>query len=329
VIPENLHNETEIRRFLLGEMREDERAAFEENFFANEDLFEQIRVCEDELIESYIRKTLDASELEKFEKNFLTTKNRRQRVAFTREMLAKLPEYKETAAAKKTETAAVQSTSVWTSIAYFFKTPKLAFGSAFALLVLVFGGWLLLRNPKQADIAQQITPTPTIEVTQTNQNLNLPSNQNVSVNLNTNTAENIPDNKNVSPNANRETPNNQNTNTQKQPPNGITPVLALFAGTVRSNGKMSELNLPKNAAGASLQLNLESNIYKIYMVEIVDADGNLVLKNNNLKARNSKINLFIPAAKLRRGDFIVRLSALNPQNENESVADYTFRVNRK
>jgi hypothetical protein len=53
------------------------------------------------------------------------------------------------------------------------------------------------------------------------------------------------------------------------------------------------------------------------------------LQNNNLKAKNSKINLFVPAQKLQKGDYIVKLSALNPQNENESVADYSFRVNRK
>ena len=118
-------------------------------------------------------------------------------------------------------------------------------------------------------------------------------------------------------------------NTPKQDSIGVAPVLALFAGTVRAEGKMSELNLPKNAPGANLQLNLESQDYKIYRVEIADPDGNLILQNNNLKAKNSKINLFVPAQKLQKGDYIVKLSALNPQNENESVADYSFRVNRK
>jgi hypothetical protein len=327
VIPENSDNETEIRRFLLGDMREDERSAFEERFVESADFFEEIRVSEDELIESYIRKTLSPGEKENFEKSFLTTKIRRRRVAFTREMLGKLPEYKEAAAVKKIETAAAQNPSVWNSIIDFFKTPKLAFGAAFALLVLIFGGWFLLRNPNQTDIVQQITPTPTVQIAQPNANQNLPANENVSNNLNTNASEKNPVNRNAS---NRETPNtNQNTNTPKQESGGIMPVLALFAGTVRSGGKMSELNLPENARGANLQLNLESRNYKIYRVEIVDADGNPVLKNNNLKAQNSKINLFVPAAKLRRGDYIVRLSALNPQNETESVADYTFRVNRK
>lgn len=319
--------EAEFRRFLFGEMSADDRSAFEAEFVADEDLFEQIRVVEDELIESYIRGTLSFIEKEKFERSFLTTKNRRERVAFTRAIFEKSARQKEIAAVK---TEVEENSSVWTSIANFFKAPKLVFGSAFALLILMFGGWFLLQSPNQTEIVKQITPTPTVQIAQTNE-IQIPSsNQNISVNANTNLAEKIPENKNVLPNVNRETPNgSQNSNTQKQTSNNITPVLALFSGIVRSNGKMSELTLPKNASGANLQLNLKDNIYKIYMVEIVDADGNLIFKNNNLKAKNSKINLFVPAAKLRRGDFMVRLSALNAQNENESVADYTFRINRK
>jgi hypothetical protein len=325
VIQDELKMEAEIRRFLLGEMSEDERSAFEEKFVENDELFERIRVVEDELIESYIRQTLSPVEKEKFEQSFLKTEQRRRRVEFTRTMFDKLAQ--PIAAVKKTETA-VAKPPVRALIADFFKTPKFAFGAAFALLVLIFGGWLLLRNQNQTEIARQITPTPTVQIEQTNQNQNLPQNQNNSVNINT--ADKNPDNKNALPNVNRETPSkNQNTNTQKQESPVITPVLALFSGAVRAEGKMPELNLPENARGANLQLNLESQDYKNYRVEIVDADGNLVLKNNNLKAKNSKINLFVPAAKFRRGDYIVKLSALNPQNETESVADYAFRVNRK
>ena len=92
---------------------------------------------------------------------------------------------------------------------------------------------------------------------------------------------------------------------------------------------MPELNLQKNASGVNLQLNFESRDYKIYQVEIVNPDGKLVFRNNRLIAGNSKINFFVPAAKLRQGDYMVKLSALNSQNEDESVADYYFRILQK
>ena len=328
MIQDELNNETEVRRFLLGELSESERTAFEEKFIADANLFEQISVVEDELIESYIRGTLPAAEKEKFEQNFLTTERRRSRVEFTRTMLDKLTEQKEIAVAKKTETAAVNP-SVWNSIVNFFKIPQLAFGAALAITLAAFGGWFLLKNSNKQEIARQATPTPTatVETIQPNSNQPVQPNQNSAANSNLKTPEAIETNVNNSGRKN-ETPN-KNSDTQKEKPVAVNPVLALFAGTVRSEGKTKTLNLPANANNVLLQLNLESADYKIYLTEIVNADGETVFKNDWLKAKKLTINFSVPAAKLLRGDYIVKLSALNPQNETESVADYTFRVNRK
>lgn len=106
-------------------------------------------------------------------------------------------------------------------------------------------------------------------------------------------------------------------------------MLALFAGTIRSEGKTSELNLPKNAQGANLLLNLESQDYQTYRAEIVDADGKVIYRSGKLKARNSKINAFVPSKNLKRGDYMLKLYGFNPTGEEESAADFQFRVNQK
>jgi len=307
-------------------MAEQERTAFEERFVADEGLFEQISVVEDELIESYVRGELTVAEKEKCESLFLSTEPRRRRVAFTRAMLEKLDEQKDSAAAVIARTA-TKNRAGWNGIVELFNTPRLAFGVAFALLLLVSGGWFLLRSPKQPDVAQTVSPTPAAEP---NQIRNDPTNENVPLNSNADIGGKIPDNKNAPTTVNKDLPGrNQNMSPSKQTSTIATPVLALFTGTVRSGGKMAELNLPKNAAGANLELNLESQDYKIYQVEIVDPDGVPVMQNNRLKAKTSKLNLFVPAKKLRRGDYIVKVSALNQQREIESVADYSFRIIQK
>lgn len=327
MIQDDLKNETEVRRFLLSELSEDARSAFEEKFVQDDGFFEQVRVVEDELIESYIRGTLPTAEREKFERSFLTTERRRKRVEFTRTMLNNLTEAKEIAAVKKIETVA-SSPSVWDSIAGFFKTPSLAFGAALAILLAAFGGWFLLRSSNTPEIVQQTTPTPapTVQTIQPNSNQTVQPNQNTAPNSDLKTPTIETNASNSEPK--KETPD-KNSNVQKPEAIQVNPVLALFAGTVRSEGKTKELNLPKNAGNVSLQLNLESADYKVYRAEIVTADGETVSQTNKLKPRNRKINFSVPAAKLQRGDYIVKLSALNPQNEIESVADYTFRVNRK
>ncbi len=112
---------------------------------------------------------------------------------------------------------------------------------------------------------------------------------------------------------------------KKSAPN---PVLALFAGTLRSEGVTNELKLLKNASGATLQLNLERVDYKNYQAVLTDADGNIVYQKSKLKAGKSKINLFIPSKNLTKGDYLIKLYGKNDLGENESAADFQFRVNR-
>ena len=324
MIEEKFDNEEEIRRFLLGEMTADERAAFEERFIAEDtDLFDRIGVIEDELIESYLRETLSPAEKVKFEQSFLTTESRRERVAFTRILFDKLAAEKETAA-KKTETAA-ENSSVWKSLVNFFKTPRFVLGAGFAILLLAFGLWfLVLRNPKNGDeIVRHGEPTPvvlpTAQITD--------KNQNAAVAANVNSADNLEANKTPAA-VNAETPN------KSQPketlPKPVVATLALFAGTVRSGGaKSSELNLTKETTGANFVLNLESSDYKIYRAEIVDADGRVVYRSGRLTVRKSSVNAYFPTAKLRKGDYFVKLYGFNAAGEEESAADFQFRVNQK
>ncbi|MEK7725345.1 MAG: hypothetical protein AAB336_13415 [Acidobacteriota bacterium] len=335
---DNLQNETEFRRFLLGGMTEDERIEFEGNFILDESLFENLRIAEDELIEQYLGGTLSDTEKSNFEANYLTTKLRRERVEFTRQMLAKF-KLQNVAVAEVKKTASVaENPSFLESLIAFFKQPGFAFGTAFALLLLGFGGWFLLRNPNQPiDIAQNTpTPTPQVLVSPTplvSENKNTePSNTGVNqpsqlTNKNTESANQRPK---VEANSNKKPAENV---TQEKPTptpsNSLITTLALFTGGVRSDGKTNELNLPKNSGGANLELNLESQDYKTYRAEIVDQNGKVIYRSGKLTAKNSKINAFVSAKNLTKGDFIVKVYGKNAKNEDESVADYQFRVSQK
>lgn len=314
---ENLYNETEIRRFLLGELEEKERLALEEKFLADEDFFVQIRVAEDELMEDYVRGKL--AEKEKFEREFLKTEKRRERVEFTRQMIAKLGEKPQTIKEK---------TSFLTSLTEFFGQPKFAFGVTFALLALIFGFWFLVirKTANEGEIVKQITPTPNI---QTNVNQTSTVNQNIVVNSNSNLTvnANLPEKPETNKTkTNTETPKKPKEQSKEIAPN---PVLALFAGGVRSDGKTNELNLPKTSKGANLLLNLETQDYQIYRTEIVDENGNVIYRSGKLRARNSKINTFVPSKNLKRGDYILKLYGFNSSGEEESAADFQFRVNQR
>lgn len=297
-------------------MSEDERTAFEESFFADENLFERIRVGEDELIESYVRGTLASPEREKFEKSFLATERRRERVRFTRAMLNNISGPHEIAAVKKIETT-MRHPSVWDSITNFFKTPKLAFSAAMMLLLIIFGGLFLLKNSarKETDIARQITPTPSGSVSPTTQNTetNKPPVNDIGENTNNN----------------RNIPNSGDHKKEVPPVKSVVVTLALFTGTTRSEGKAGELNLPKAAKGANLQLKLESQDYKTYRADIINADGKIIYQSGRLNPRHATVGLFAPARNLLAGDYLIKLYGFNSTAQEESAADYQFRVVRK
>lgn len=350
-MPTKLEKEKTIRRFLFGEMQEEERFEFEERFILDEALFDEVKVVEDELIEKYVREWMDPAERSKFEKKFLTTSKRRERVEFSRQMISRIEEQKEAVAVKKTLVTASDET-IWNELAAIFLTPKTAMAGALTLVIAVFGGWVLYRNlsDKQQVVKNENGENPTDTSTPTPQDTRetIPDNdQNDEVNENIEKPQDVgnqSENQKSSSKEKRQVKQKNNSKPKKPkvkekktpvpvktPPikkKARTPFLALFSGTLRSGGKNKVLTLPKEAKGATLQLNLDGVDYKIYSAQVTNADGNVVYQRGKLKARKSKITFNVPAKNLKNGDYIVKLNGKNDSGENESVADFQFRVKR-
>lgn len=340
-------NEKLIKRFLFGEMAEEERFDLEERFITDANLFEEIKIVEDDLIEKYVRGWMNPAEVSKFEKNFLTTNKRRERVEFSRQLINKLEGQKESVAVsvKKNENNS-EDISIWEKLAGLFSTPKIAMAGALALIIGILGSWFLyqnfnttnknivknensenIENPIEAASARPIDSPVEIPKTNQNNSVNIEDNSQINANKSNENANKTPQ-KTPTPNKTTEKPK-QTPIPQKTPPISKTapnPILALFGGTVRSEGKNNVLKLPKEAKAATLQLNLESVDYKNYSAQLTDADGNVLFQKENLKAGKSKINFNVPAKNLKRGDYIIKLFGKNESGENESVADFQFRV---
>lgn len=302
------------RRFFLGAMSEDERAAFEAAFVADQSMFDHVSVAEDELVEEYVRGHLSSGERETFEKNYLALPKNRERVEFTRAMIDKF------VVERAANVVVENKPSILTSLAAFFAGNRLAVGSVFALLITITVGLILLSREKPPEVARVDQPVITATPTQTPVVANSPIG-------NTNESDNITENVNSRPKtAPTPTPQPEKNNNKSVEPSVRTPVLALFAGTLRSGGRMPELALDKDTANARLQLNLESRDYTSYIAEVVDADGNVVSRSAKMRARGTKIEFNLPSSKLKPGEYQVRLSGQNTGKELESVADYAFRV---
>jgi len=68
------------RRYLLGELSDDEQSSIEREYVASETSLDRISAAEDGLIEEYLDGTLDGSERTAFERRYLESPTRRLRV---------------------------------------------------------------------------------------------------------------------------------------------------------------------------------------------------------------------------------------------------------
>lgn len=302
-------------------MTEDERFAFENEFAGNPELLAEMRAFEDDLIEKYVRGWMDSAEKSKFETHFLNTEKRRNKVEFSRRLIAELQQ--------KTKEE-LEKESVWNWFGKLFLPPKFVFGTAFVLLVLLFGGWFLTRNSEVEKIeVVKNENSSNVEIANKSINVNVETNV---VNTNQNTQSNLETNRNkqiknkLNP-TKIKTPEPKITPMPEKPKVSTNPILVLFAGTLRADGEINELNLPKNASGAVFRLNLKTVDYKAFQAEITDGNGKIIYRSGHLKPQKSVINLFVPAKNLSKGDFRINLYGKNPAGENESANDFQFRVN--
>jgi hypothetical protein len=68
---QHLEDETELRRYLLGELALKERVLIEEQLFLDDNYLLRVKAVEDDLIDDYVYDELTAGEREKFETHFL------------------------------------------------------------------------------------------------------------------------------------------------------------------------------------------------------------------------------------------------------------------
>src|SRR5712691_5110233 len=77
-----------MTRYLFGEVSEEERAEFEDQYLKNSDVFQELIGLENEIIDRYVLGELSQPDSERFERSFLTHPERRETVEIARSLLA-------------------------------------------------------------------------------------------------------------------------------------------------------------------------------------------------------------------------------------------------
>ena len=78
-----------LRRYLLGVGAESESEQLERDYFAREEMLDEVTRAEEELIEDYLTWRLTSDERQRFESHYLASPGHRRRVAMTRALSAR------------------------------------------------------------------------------------------------------------------------------------------------------------------------------------------------------------------------------------------------
>ena len=84
----NLDDDQVLKRYLLGELSEEERAAVQDRLTSDEDYFDFLCTVETDLLDAYVRGELSAGEREQVERSLLTAPHARARLAFAKALAA-------------------------------------------------------------------------------------------------------------------------------------------------------------------------------------------------------------------------------------------------
>jgi len=307
-----------LTRYLLGAVSETERENIEAEYLTDEDVFEQMLIAEDELVDAYARGELADQERKQFEKNFLTSARGRDRVHFSQALAGVVSDARSVPRRVSPSPSPSFFTALWASL-----TPKVRVaGVAFAVLLVAAFSWLLLeRMSMRAELqglrAEQVRLTEQSKELQRVADVERARNAELAAQL----AERGPE------------------PVTTEPPKGVVQrpsedIIAfnISPGSVRGSGGTT-LGVPRSAKFIRLTLSFERpSSHQEYRAAIETADGNTVWRNDSFGSRSGldRVSLpSIPASALPPGDYVLLLTGKQADGNFEPVANYSFRISRK
>jgi hypothetical protein len=163
----------EIRQYLLGTLSPEQAAEFEARLLIDTEIYEELLIAEDELIDQFIEGEIAPAEREAVEKHFLQTPERMKQLTFARMLKSYVsantsptPEVSEPKPrAESVSVDPLKKRSFRTLL--FPRNPALGFSLAGALLLIIIGGvWManrLLNRTSQPQTVWAVELTPGLQ----------------------------------------------------------------------------------------------------------------------------------------------------------------------
>lgn len=315
-------SERVLIQYLLGELPEAEQIRLEERFFADDEYFEHLLAVEDDLIDDYVRGELSPHERTRFERAFLTTPERRQRVEFARALMRTVSEAP-VRAAPAPAIARPEPVSGWLSLRAFLRPQNPAFQfaiAAAALIILVGGAWLMVETMRLRTQLAQLQA----ERQAWQQQREAMRREGAQARARYDElAEQLQRAQSERARLEQEL--------AARPPSRPAFLSFVLSSLARDPGEAKKLVIPSGTPSVQLQIDLEAgDDYPSYRAVLQTAEGNEVWSQDGLSARRIKwgraVVVRFPATVLTPGEYELRLQGLTAERRVEDVGYYYFNV---
>ena len=311
-------DERQICQYLLGKLGVEEQQRFEEQLMTQESLFDELMVLEDELIDEYLQGTLSPVDRADFERHFLATPERQQKLQFAQALRKHVA-----AAALQQSPAPLSRPSFWQSFLALVRaqSPSFRYGFQAALsAVIVAGLWM---GGTTWRLSTQVAQTR--------------SQRSVSEEREQLVRQQLEEQRRRSQELEQQLVLAQARGQGQKPPetslSRLVATLVLTPGVVRDSGSSNRLTISPDTLLVTLRLELADHAYETYRAVLQDDGGSEVLTRNKLKPERSGPNQFVvftlPAKDLPTDDYLLKLSGANKAGEFDPLNSYSLAVRRK
>jgi hypothetical protein len=318
-----------IRRYLLGEIAEQDRNLIEGRLLTDPQYFSRLVRVEEELTDQYVRCELGQHEREMFDGHFMNAPERREDVAFAMALHMYV-------SSKAIGRPAARGPRAWTAFLTDrgprWRVAKNVSLACAALFLMVAVAWLLMETARlQRRLAEVGAERAESRRLEQELKRRLDEQQSRGEDL----ARKLEVSRSRLAQMDREIAGFSKAAASNQTEAGVVS-LALFPGMGRDAADTSQTRTVILSPGAKrlrLELGTDHQGPARYSAEALTAEGDLVWSRDGLRERSTKIGkavvITLPVALLTRNAYLVTLSGAAAGDNYERISSYYFEIIRK
>src|SRR5882672_367412 len=312
-------SENLIRRYLLGELAEADRAALEQELLIDRGKFDQVWAIENELVDSYVRSEMSRADRKRFEAHYLASPLHRERVAIAESFLADIDQAVGETAVEVREKEPVVP---WRR-RFPLHSPLSVFGVVLVMaLLLTFS--MIWSYIERVRLAGQIA---NVQKEAQAERAFLRQRERELASRNQEYEKEIAD---VSQRNEQLRAELEQLRRRQQATAPTVLSFLLTPASVRGEKSLPLPTIPLSTGKARLLMELEDSDYANYQVILQTVEGREILRRRTGKVRFGKDRAFatlpVKAGELSKGDHILILFGQTADGKREEIDRYFFRV---